>query len=68
MGFAGKIVKPRSRDPRTETEKLDDLILDLVVRQVGERNMDEFEALHVQIMDLQEKRRQLWQNSVKPTT
>ena len=52
-------MKPRSRDPRTETEKLDDLILDLVVRQVGERNMDEFEALHVQIMDLQRKRREL---------
>lgn len=58
-------MRSKPRDPRTELEKLDDLILDLVTRQIGERNMEEFEALHVQIMDLQEKRRQLNENSNK---
>ena len=60
-------MKPKPRDPRTEIEILDDYLLDLTVRQIG-ANYTEFEQLHVQIMDLQEKRRQLWQNSVKPTT
>jgi hypothetical protein len=55
-------VKPRSRDPRTELEKLDDEILDLTVLQIDNRNLDEFERLHVQIMDLKQKRRELYEN------
>jgi hypothetical protein len=51
-------VKAKPRDPRTEIEILDEYILDLTVRQIG-ANFNEFEALHVQIMDLQAKRREL---------
>jgi hypothetical protein len=58
-------VKPKPRNPRTEIEILDQYILDLTVRQIG-ANFNEFEALHVQIMDLQEKRRKLGGKDVLP--
>lgn len=51
-------MKSKPRDPRTELEKLDEYILDLTVRQIG-ANYAEFEQLHIEIMELQKKRREL---------